>query len=505
VKEKLSPRLKLSTEFSTWKRGRKNFLLACDSMKIPAGVAIKSLESEGLTMHQALKKEIETYESRTPKSREALQRSKRLMPLGVASNFRSYEPYPLFIEEALGTKIKDLDGNEYIDFNLCFGALMAGHSNPIIVRAAEEQMKKGTMYGMPHLMEAALAEEICARYPVENVRFGNSGTEVTMHAIRLARAYTDREKIIKFEGCYHGVHDSVMVSVKPKANQWGSPTAPNRVSAGSGIPKGTLEATLVAAFNDLKSVESLFEANKDQVAALILEPVPMNLGFCMPLPGFLEGLRELCTRNGALLIFDEVKTGAKLARGGASEYFGVKPDIICLAKAIGGGFPLAAFGTSREIMSLIGEGKMFHAGTYNTNPFVMAIGIATLRDVFTPENYEHINRMSKRLVDGCSAIIKKTGMVAYAIGACANGAVMIYNKEVRNYRDWMDLDMDIWRHYWFGMVNRGVMPTPHYWDEQWTLSVMHTDDDIDKHLAAFSDLAPSLAAAQLEKATAVKC
>ena len=454
-------------------------------------------------MYPELKKEIETYERRTPKSAAALKRSWPLMPLGVSSNFRSYEPYPLFIESAKGTRLRDLDGNEYIDFALCFGALMAGHCNPIITKAVAERLEKGTMFGMPHEMERELAEEIVARYPVEQVRFGNSGTEVTMHAIRLARGFTGRDKIIKMEGCYHGVHDAVMVSVKPKAEKYGSGNAPNQVPASQGIPEGTWRNTLVAIFNDLGSAERLFKENPGQIAALILEPVPMNIGICMPRPGYLEGLRELCTRHGAMLIFDEVKTGAKMGRGGACEYFKIKPDIVCLAKSIGGGFPLAAYATRKELMDQIADGKVFHAGTYNTNPTVMAAGLATLRHVLTPENYARINKMSKRLVDGHNEIIKKSGMTAYAIGVCANGAVMLYPEEVRNYRDWMGIDIDLWRHYWFAMVNRGVIPQPHWWDEQWTISVAHTDADIEKHLSAFAEVAPALAAAQQERSVAV--
>lgn len=454
-------------------------------------------------MYPELKKEVEIFEKRTPKSREALQKSRPLMPLGVSSNFRSYEPYPIFIDSAKGGHIRDLDGNEYVDFALCFGALMAGHCNPHVVKAVQERLEKGTMFGMPHVLERELAEEIIARYPVEQVRFGNSGTEATMHAIRLARGFTGREKIIKMEGCYHGVHDAAMVSVKPKADKWGPAHAPNQVPASAGIPEGAAKATLVAVFNDLASAERLFEQCRGEVAALILEPVPMNIGICMPEPGYLQGLRELCSKHGALLIFDEVKTGAKMGRGGACEYFKVKPDIVCLAKSIGGGFPLAAFGTSKKIMDCIAEGKVFHAGTYNTNPVVMAAGLATFRQVLTPENYAHINKLSKRLVDGHNEIIRKSGMRAYAIGVCANGAVMLYPKEVKNYRDWVEIDIDVWRHYWFGMVNRGVMPQPHWWDEQWTVSVAHTDADVDKHLAAFAEVAPALAAAQQERAAAV--
>jgi len=453
-------------------------------------------------MYPELKKEIDTYEKRTPKSRAALAKSWPLMPLGVSSNFRSYEPYPLFIEDAKGTAIHDLDGNQYVDFALCFGALMAGHCHPAVVKAVQERLEKGTMFGMPHELEREMAAEICARYPVEQVRFGNSGTEVTMHAIRLARGYTGRDKIIKLEGCYHGVHDAVMVSVKPKPEKWGSAGAPNQVPASAGIPQDTWKNTLIATFNDLRSAERLFDQNPGQIAALILEPVPMNLGIVMPEPGYLEGLRELCTRHGAMLIFDEVKTGAKLARGGACEYFNIKPDMVCLAKSIGGGFPLAAFATSKRVMDQIAEGKVFHAGTYNTNPVVMAAGLATFRHVLTPENYDRINRMSKRLVEGHNQTIKKSGMSAYALGVCANGAVMLYPKTVRNHRDWAEIDIDIWRHYWFGMVNRGVIPQPHWWDEQWTVSVAHTDADVEKHLAAFADLAPALATAQQQRMAA---
>jgi glutamate-1-semialdehyde 2,1-aminomutase len=447
-------------------------------------------------MHEALRSEIETYQKRTGRSREAHERAARRLPLGVGSNFRAYEPYPIFVRDAKGARIHDLDGNEYIDFNLCFGALMAGHCHPAIVRAVEERLRLGTMYGMPHELEWELAEEVCSRFPIDQVRFGNSGTEATMHAIRMARGFTGRDRIIKMEGTYHGVHDSVMVSVKPKADQFGDPSAPTPVPSSAGVPAGTIENTLVAPFNDLNAVERLFARHAGAIAALIIEPIMMNVGICMPEPGYLQGLRELCTRNGALLIFDEVKTGAKLARGGACEYFQMKPDLICLAKSIGGGYPLAAFGARREIMDAITHHKVFHAGTYNTNPVSMAAGLATFREVLTPAAYEHVNRLNRRLVEGHQTVIRKTGLQAYAIGAGANGALMLYTKPVRNYRDWLGIDVDLWRHYWFAMVNRGVLPQAHWWDEQWTISVAHTEADIDRHLEAFDEIAPGLARAQ---------
>jgi glutamate-1-semialdehyde 2,1-aminomutase len=260
---------------------------------------------------------------------------------------------------------------------------------------------------------------------------------------------------------------------------------------------------VVATFNDLGSVERRFKENAGQIAGIILEPIMMNVGLCLPQPGFLKGLREIATREGALLIFDEVKTGAKLGYGGASEYFGVTPDFICLAKSIGGGLPLAAFGTHKSVMDLISQHKVFHGGTYNTNPVSMAAGLATFREVLTRDNYAHVEKLSKQLVDGYRKTLAKAGIQGYIAVAGANGALMFYAKEIRNYRDWEAIDIDLWRHYWFGMVNRGVMPQPYWWDEQWTISVQHTEADIKLHLSAFEDIAGSLAVAQQERMGAV--
>src|SRR6202045_5408821 len=304
-------------------------------------------------MYPALQKELETFERRTPKSAAAHKKNLKRIPLGVASNYRAYDPYPIFVKEGQGSKFRDLDGNEYIDHNLCFGALMAGHCHPAVMKAVEKRLSTGTMFGMPHDMEWELGEEICNRFPVEMVRFGNSGTEVTMPAIRLARAAPGRDKIVKFEGAYHGLHDSALVSVKPHAPEFGDIENPTPVSGGLGVPKSAIANVTIATFNNLGSVERRFKENPDEIAAIILEPILMNVGLCMPEPGFLKGLRDLATKNGPLLIFDEVKTGAKLGWGGASEYFNVKPVMICLAKLIGGGLDDTAFGAIKSVMDLI--------------------------------------------------------------------------------------------------------------------------------------------------------
>jgi glutamate-1-semialdehyde 2,1-aminomutase len=318
----------------------------------------------------------------------------------------------------------------------------------------------------------------------------------------MARAATRRDKILKFEGAYHGLHDTALVSVKPKAGEYGDPDAPTSVPGGMGVPKASIDNVTIAAFNNLSSVENRFRQFPGQIAAIILEPILMNVGLCMPQPGFLQSLRDIATKNGSLLIFDEVKTGAKLAWGGASEFFGVKPDMICLAKSIGGGAPLGAFGASRAVMDLISQHKVFHGGTYNTNRISMAAGLATFREVLTRDNYNHVGKLSKKLTEGYRKTVAKVGLQAYVVSAGVNGALMLYPQEIHNYRDWTAIDVDLWRHYWFAMVNRGVLAQPYWWDEQWTISVQHTEADIDKHLAVFEEIAPALAQAQQERGVA---
>src|SRR5437588_2085022 len=454
-------------------------------------------------MYRDLQHELDTFQRRTPKSAEAHKKNLKRIPLGVASNYRAYDPDPIFVKEGQGSHFRDLDGNDYLDHNLCFGALMAGHCHPAVMKAVEKRLSTGTMFGMPHDMEWQLAEEICKRFPVEMVRFGSSGTEATMHAVRLARAATGRDKIVKFEGGYHGLHDSALVSVKPHAPDFGDIKNPVSVPGGLGVPKGAIANVAIATFNDLGTVERRFQENPGQIAAIILEPILMNVGLCMPQPGFLEGLREIATKNGSLLFFDVVKTGEQLGWGGASEYYGVIPDMICLAKSIAGGFPLAAFGADKSVMDFIAQHKVFHGGTYNTNPVSMAAGLATFREVLTRENYAHVGKLSRKLVEGYRETISKTGLQAYIAEAGANGALMFYPQEIRNYRDCTTIDIDLWRQYWFGMVNRGVMASPEWWAAPWPISVQHTEADIEEHIAAFEDIAASLAAAQQERMGAV--
>jgi glutamate-1-semialdehyde 2,1-aminomutase len=436
--------------------------------------------------------ELDRYKQRTVKSLALRERGLKSMPLGVESNFRFYDPYPIFIDHAAGSRVWDADGNEYIDYALSFGALMAGHSHPAVVRAIERQASRGLMFGMPNAMMLDLAEELMGRFGMERVRFGNSGTEATMHALRVARGATGRKRILKFEGGYHGAHDAVLVAVKPPAGKSGDLRRPLSVPASKGIPDEVSALTIAATFNDIESVKGAFAQYRGEIAALILEPIMMNIGVCEPQPGFLEALRDICTKEGTVLIFDEVKTGSKLAPGGATEHYRIQPDLITMAKSFGGGAPIAAFGGRADLMASIERFEVFHAGTYNAGPLVVAAAIAALKEVLTPDAFKGVRELNRQLVEGHAQIIKETGLPAHSTGIGANGCVYFTPEPVRNYRDFQRVDKELFWQYWFAMLNRGIIPGGQYYDEQWTVSVAHTAADVDRTLSAFAEVAREL-------------
>jgi len=433
--------------------------------------------------------ELDRYRSQTKKSFKMYERADKVLPLGVSSNFRTYEPYPVYIARAEGSKMWDVDGKEYTDFSMCFGALMVGHSHPTMVKAIAQAAGDGTLYGMPHDREVKAAELICERFGLGQMRFTNSGSESTMHALRLARVYTGRDKVLKFEGAYHGGHDTALVSVKPPKAKLGNAKHPRALPVGHGIPEGTVKNTVVAQWNDMDSVRQVLEKNENEVAAIILEPIMMNVGVLAPRDGFLQELREICNEFGCLLIFDEVKTGAKLAWGGAQEYYKVKADMVCLAKAIGGGLPLGAFGASREIMNEIASFRSFHAGTYASNPLATTACVAALDKVLTKDVFPRVTKFGDALAAGHNKIIKKYGLKACAVNLGANGTVFWRKKPPTNYREWLDQDFDAFWRYWHMNLNRGVIPQAQCYDEQWTVSVLHTQKDVDHMLRVFDEIA----------------
>jgi len=352
----------------------------------------------------------------------------------------------------------------------------------------------GTLYALPSEEGVLLAEELCRRFRMDRVRFCNSGTEATMDALRLARGVTGRDLVVKIEGTYHGHHDYLMVSVKPPADQLGPPERPGRTPFTLGIPQNVVDMTLVVPFNEPDIMARTLERHAAQVAAVIVEPAMMNIGIVPPEPGYLEALRDLTRRHGVVLIFDEVKTGATIAAGGACERFGVQPDLVCLAKAIGGGIAVGAFGGRRELMEEIKPGGVAHLGTFNGNPLAVKAGLVTLTQILTAEAYEQFERQQERLVSGCQRIIDEHGLPMYAIGIGAKGCVMFVPEPIKDYRGYIAFNQDLAYAHWLYLMNRGIFMPPGF-DEQWTLSVQHSDDDIEAHLSVFEAFARDVMAA----------
>lgn len=443
-----------------------------------------------MPIHPAL---IERFRERNPESRRRWERACGALPLGVSSTYQHMEPYAPFIVRAAGSRLYDADGHETIDFAMSHGSMLVGHAHPAVVRAVQEQAARGTIYCHPTDLAVEVAEELLRRYPIGGqARFTNSGSESTMHALRLARGYAGREKIVKFEGHYHGAHDAVLVSNRPPDGHLGRPGRPRSLPVWGGIPRGVVENTLVAAFNDLESVAWHFERHENEIAAVLLEPVAMNFGMVEPEPGFLEGLRGLCDRNGALMVYDEVKTGVKIAPGGAVERYGVRPDIVCLSKAMGGGMPIGAFLARRQIMDALARFEVAHFGTYNGNPIGLAAARAALVEVLTPEFYARACRLQEDLCSGYEAILRESGLRGRTVRVGPVGAVLFTDAPVRDFRDWARIPDDLLWNYYLGMHNQGILVI----QEQWIVSAQHTSEDIERHLEAFRRLAPFLASLQ---------
>jgi len=444
-------------------------------------------------LQRLIDRETETLRKRTPGSVALLKRAREVLPLGVPSSFQHMPPYPIYISRASGSRMWDVDGNEYCDYHLGFGTLAVGHAHPLLVEALRNQLADGTMYALPSEESVQLGEEICRRFGTDMVRFSNSGTEATMDAIRVARGATGRDVIVKIEGSYHGHHDSVMVSVKPPADQIGPEDRPNSVIFSKGVPRVNAELTRVVPFNRPDLLESLLRERTD-IAAVILEPIMMNVGIVYPAPGYLQELRRITRGRGVALIFDEVKTGATIAAGGACEHYGVTPDLICLAKSIGGGIAIGAFAGSREYMERIRPEDVAHLGTFNGNPLAMRAGLVSLTQILTADAYKRFGSLEERLVTGCRDIIDRHGLPMYSTGIGAKGCVMFAAEELHDYRDYLKIDFNLSYAHWLYFMNRDIF-MPIGADEQWTLSVQHTDKDIEDHLAVFEEFARDVMAA----------
>lgn len=440
---------------------------------------------------QITEREMQRYSERTHASQVATDRARKVMPAGVPSSFQAYDPWPVVVKHASGSKMIDVDDNEYVDYDMGFGALFAGHMNPAVRRAVTEQLDHGTLYVTPCELNADVGELLAERYGLPMWRPTNSGTEATMDAIRLARGATGREKLVKVEGGYHGHHDEVMVSNKPSLDDAGPAHSPNSVPQSAGLTKGTLDDVVVIPYNDPEALDRALATG--DVAAFIVEPVMENIGICLPDDGYLETVREICDKYGTLLIFDEVKTGITAGYGGATRQLGVTPDLVTLAKSIGGGFPVGAFGGKAEYMDHITQGTVLHLGTYNGNPLVMAAVKATLTEACTKPIVEDTVARNGRLVDACQAIIDASDIPAHTVRFGAKGCITWSETRVRNYRDYKATDFDLAFAQWIHGINRGVLLPPGL-DEQWLISVMHDDDDAMKYAAVFQEFVDELTA-----------
>ena len=437
------------------------------------------------------RRELLRYAESTKGSQEATARARKVMPMGVPSSFQYYDPHPIVVRRAQAAWMEDVDGNRYVDYDMGFGALFAGHMNPFVRAAIAEQLDLGTLYVTPCESNTEVAALLAQRYDLPMWRFTNSGTEATMDAIRVARGVTGRDKIVKVEGGYHGHHDEVMISMKPSLDLAGPADSPVGVPATAGITAAVLADTIVVPYNDADALERALAGN--DVAAFIVEPVMENIGICLPEPGYLESVREITRRHGTMLIFDEVKTGITAGWSGATGVLGVKPDLVCLAKSIGGGLPIGAFGGTQECMDEITAGRVLHLGTYNGNPLVMAAARAVLQDACTPEATEQTVARNTKLVAACASVIDEAGIPAHTVQFGAKGCVTWTVDPVRNYRDYKTADADLAFAQWIHGINRGILLPPGL-DEQWLISLMHTEEEALRYANVFEEFVNELTA-----------
>jgi glutamate-1-semialdehyde 2,1-aminomutase len=415
------------------------------------------------------------------------KRASQTLPLGVTSSFQHWDPYPISIQSAKGAWLTDVDGRQLLDLSMGFGAMLVGHLHPLVVEQVERALHEtGTLFVTPSPQATEMSERFCQRFGLDMIRFTNSGTESLMYAIRAARAYTQRKAIAKVEGGYHGGYDALQVSVKPALADIGPAAAPIG-DVPFDVEAGTVH---VVAYNDLPMLKRILEQHGSEIAALVIEPVIENLAIVVPDEGYLAGVRALCDQHGVVLIFDEVKTGLTAGPAGAAQRLGVQPDLITLAKSIGGGFPLAAFGGKREVMEVVVDGRMAHFGTYNGNPLVMAAARA-VDELCTQEALDGAEAINLRAMNAIAEVISEYELPAHTVGLGVKGCITWSTTPVRNYRDYKATDFGAAELSWLWGLNRNVL-TPPGLDEQWLVSLAHTNDDMDHLVDDFTELARAL-------------
>ena len=435
-----------------------------------------------------LKAEWELFTQGTKASETESKRAFNSLPLGVTSSFQHWDPYPISISSAKGAYMTDVDGRQLLDLSMGFGAMLAGHLNPIVIEEVEASLKQGMLFVTPSPTSTDAAERICKRFGIDQVRFTNSGTESTMYAVRVARSATQKMGILKIEGGYHGSYDPFVVSSKPPVAEAGDAEEPTPYIDSNLVPGDIY----VVPFNNIEALERMFASNANKIACFIVEPVLENIAIVLPDAGYLERVRELCDQYSVILIFDEVKTGLTAGAHGASARLGVKPDLITLAKSIGGGLPLAAFGGKKKYMDFVSNGKMAHFGTFNGNPLAMA-GVRAIDRICTDEALAAAEELNLQALTRIGQIIDEYQLPAHTVGFGVKGCVTWSTTPVRNYRDYKATDFGIAEAHWLFALNRGII-TPPGLDEQWLISLAHGQAEIDLLVEDFREFAKAIRA-----------
>jgi glutamate-1-semialdehyde 2,1-aminomutase len=430
--------------------------------------------------------EWDLFTKNTKASEVESKRAFSSLPLGVTSSFQHWDPYPISIDSAEGAYMTDVDGRKLLDLSMGFGAMLAGHLNPIVVEEIESSLKRGMLFVTPSPTSTDAAERICKRFGIDQVRFTNSGTESTMYAVRVARSATDKMGILKIEGGYHGSYDPFVVSSKPPVDKIGKADKPTPYIDSNLVPGDIY----VVPFNNIEALEKMFKKNAKKIACFIVEPVLENLAIVLPDAGYLERVRELCDQYNVVLIFDEVKTGLTAGAHGAAKRLGVQPDLITLAKSIGGGLPLAAFGGKKKYMDFVTNNKMAHFGTFNGNPLAMA-GVRAIDRIATEETLGAAEKLNFQALERIGDIIEEYQLPAHTVGFGVKGCVTWATSPVRNYRDYKATDFGVAEAHWLFALNRGII-TPPGLDEQWLISLAHTQNEIDILVDDFAEFAKVL-------------
>ena len=436
---------------------------------------------------------------RYARSRELFAEACEFVPGGVNSTARAtwsgWDPHPIFIDHGTGAHVTDVDGNRYVDYLLGLGPMLLGHRPEKITRAVVEAIEQqGTMFALPAAAETKLARKIITAIPsIEQVRLCNTGTEAVLYALRLSRAFTGRDKVIRFEGMYHGFSDSVYWSKHPRPEVAGPDAHPIAVPQGPGMPKGVGDSLIILPWNDIEALKTTIGERGSEIAAVLTEPVMCNTGCILPEPGYLEAMREITAKAGIVLIFDEVITGFRLSLAGAQGHYGIRPDLSVFAKGIGGGFPVAAMGGRRDIMAFVAEGKVSMAGTYSANSIAVAAANAALDELATPGLYQGLYQRAERLTQGLTRILKDAKLPAFVVGVGPVLQVWFSKHPIRNYRDAArHADHEMFRKWWEGMLDRGILFHPGAYENLF-LSFAHDQNDIDQTLAAAAEVAKMLA------------